>query len=383
MTQTIEINTSRLDFLLAIYNLSKDDLLSMLNEGRKRLYTLNDIYNETILLSTLKNIDKIFGKGILFYQDYSEVKNDVGTSVFFRKMSFETELNRESIRVVHQFETQKELIDAYAKLSQLSLKKKIDEYKVENTPRHVAQKVRSLFIPDRKVRNDREFLVSMIKQCAELNVFVFEHIEAPNKKDKVNIDGFFLRPNMIVLKRQKYSYKREIFSLAHEIGHCLLGVEEVESIVDFSYRANISAIEKWCNEFAFYLLLGESANEFDAIDSVDASNDYCFELVKKISQERCISRLAIYTQLLYSGKVTRNNYSRIREDLESQFQNYLTDLKAKYRDSDSHPMPPRPILSPLFVDTMQYALYKGVINEATFCEKLKVKKNELSKYIEW
>ena len=53
-------------------------------------------------------------------------------------------------------------------------------------------------------------------------LFVFEYIETWNKKEKTNIDGFYLKPNVIVLKHHKH-YKREIFTLAHELGHCLLG----------------------------------------------------------------------------------------------------------------------------------------------------------------
>jgi radical SAM superfamily enzyme YgiQ (UPF0313 family) len=43
-------------------------------------------------------------------------------------------------------------------------------------------------------------------------------IETWNKKEKANIDGIYLSPNVIVLKRQK-SYRRETFTLIHELGH--------------------------------------------------------------------------------------------------------------------------------------------------------------------
>jgi Zn-dependent peptidase ImmA (M78 family) len=42
--------------------------------------------------------------------------------------------------------------------------------------------------------------------------------ETHNKKEKANISVFYLSPNVIVLKRNQKFLKREIFTLAHELG---------------------------------------------------------------------------------------------------------------------------------------------------------------------
>ena len=42
---------------------------------------------------------------------------------------------------------------------------------------------------------------------------------------------------------------------------------------------------------------------------------------------------------------------------------------------------PRPIISDLFRDTMQCALYRGVIDEATFCRQLNVKPERMRAYL--
>lgn len=383
MSQTVEINKGRIDFLLTIYRLSKEELLGMLNEKRKRLYVIDDVYCDTIQLSTLKNIDKIFGKGLLFYQDFAEIRQDAGSSVFFRKKAFETQLNRESIRIVHKYETEKGLLDAYSRLSHFSVKNRPRRHGVAENPRETADAVRSLFLPERKCKKDRDLLVSMIGLCAKQGIYVFEYIEAGNKKDKINIDGFFLNPDMIVVKRQSTSYKREIFTLAHEIGHCLLGIEEAESVDDATRGARVSDVERWCNNFAFYLLLGESARKLDSIRSVDETNDYCHDIIAELSSERSISRAAIYTQLFYCGKLSRGAYEVIKSNLDEEFRMYLEDMKSKAKASGGHPALPKPIMSPLFVETMQYALFKGVIEEVTFCERMGIKGKDLKKYIEW
>lgn len=104
----------------------------------------------------------------------------------------------------------------------------------------------------------KEFLRALISKFAEKNILVFEFVETWNKKEKANIDGFYLAPNVIVLKRHQSSFRREIFTLIHELGHYLLNEEEIEEL-DISNFANnkLSDIERWCNDFAYYFLVGD------------------------------------------------------------------------------------------------------------------------------
>ena len=77
---------------------------------------------------------------------------------------------------------------------------------------------------------------------ATKNIMVFEFIETWNKKEKANIDGFYLKPNLIVLKRHQ-SFSREIFTLAHELGHYLLDEEEIEEINYSVYNKNFHQLK--------------------------------------------------------------------------------------------------------------------------------------------
>lgn len=49
-----EFNIERLNYLLMLYGMSKERLLSYLNEGRKRTFTLEDISGDEIKVSLLK-----------------------------------------------------------------------------------------------------------------------------------------------------------------------------------------------------------------------------------------------------------------------------------------------------------------------------------------
>lgn len=44
----VEINKKRLEYLLALYKMSVDDLLSLLNKGRKRITGAADISGDSI-----------------------------------------------------------------------------------------------------------------------------------------------------------------------------------------------------------------------------------------------------------------------------------------------------------------------------------------------
>ena len=69
-----EFNIERLDYLLMLYGMSKEQLLSYLNEGRKRAFTLEDVSGDEIKVSLLKKIDDIFKRGLSFYLDFSPIK---------------------------------------------------------------------------------------------------------------------------------------------------------------------------------------------------------------------------------------------------------------------------------------------------------------------
>ena len=49
----VEINKKRLEYLLALYKMSVDDLLSLLNKGRKRIAGAADISGDSIDLGVL------------------------------------------------------------------------------------------------------------------------------------------------------------------------------------------------------------------------------------------------------------------------------------------------------------------------------------------
>lgn len=381
MSATTEFNIERLDYLLALYGMSKEQLLAHLNEGRKKLFTLQDISGDTIKVALLKKIDGVFKKGLPFYLDYSPIGAGKETKVFFRKRRFLSELSFEDKRIVDSFESLKSLLDGYRALTDTS----DTEYPLRGSantslsPQSVAAKVRNDFLPQKDIADHKKFLREIIKKLADLNVYVFEFVETWNKREKASIDGFYINPNVIVLKRQK-SYKREIFTLAHEIGHYLLGIEDVEALdmakVEHSRATN--KVERWCNDFAFYLIAGDAVGELDQFHEYSENLN---QTIDRLASSTHISRMAWYTKLAYNKVVPMPIYRAIITHLEEDFENRQREKKEEQKSKQSAARAPRPIISPLYLETMQYAYHYGLVSEATFCEQLKIPQNKLDKYL--
>lgn len=388
---TIKININRLSHLLTLYSLSKDDLLSKINIVRKKPLTEKDLFGEEIKISYLKKIDEIFKKGLSYYIDPKDIKKTNAESIFFRKDNFNAELNLEARLVVNKYEEDKISFHTIAKLSDFKLNRKLSVYQITDNPRKVSNEVRHLLYPEFD-KNNKQFLKNFIAKLAENNILVFEFIDHPRKKEKANINGFYLSPDVIVLKRNQKSFNREIFTLAHELGHYLLNKEEIDDNIDneILYNHTLSTVERWCNDFAFYFLISNFDEAIEKIEIATKENDYNIEILRKISEHTHLSTIALYTRLLLNSKISPVNYKNItnyifgkikeRETLEKQ---KLEIEKQKALDEGRKLIAPiaKPIISPLYLKTLQSALYNGLLNEADFCRKLNINPQKIDKYL--
>ena len=229
--------------------------------------------------------------------------------------------------------------------------------------------------------------MKFIENLANYNITVFEFIETHNKRENANINGFFLAPNIIVLKRIQKSIKREIFTLAHEFGHYLLNIEEIDDISeDYLHQTSLSRIEKWCNDFAWYFLAGDYADIIENLDNASIQNNFQDDIVTEISKNTALSSIAIYTRLVISNKISQNNYTdvcnRIFEAIqERENQKRLKIEQDKAQGIISQARPPKPIISPLVVKTLQSAFYEGIIGESEFCKRLHINPDKIERYL--
>ncbi|MGY2131198.1 ImmA/IrrE family metallo-endopeptidase [Hymenobacter sp. HD11105] len=395
--ETVELNINRLNHLMSLYRVTKEDVLQKLNEKRKKLITEQEVFSDEIKVSLLKKIDQVFNKGLAYYIDPKDPAKSTEESIFFRKDNFNASLTLGAKQIVNKFEEDKISFTALAKLADFKLKRQVPVYKLNDKPEDVAEKLKDYLYPE--FDNDkRTFLKNFISKLAEFNILVFEFVETHNKKEKANINGLFLAPNVIVLKRNQKAFRREIFTLAHELGHYLLNEEEIDGnvnseavLVNKSFHYDDSnEIENWCNNFAFYFLIGNYKNVINNLSGANSSNDYHHGLVDEISQNTHLSELALYTRFLIKGIISSANYINISNEIQQKFKAYELALKQEREIEKQKALDagkklggqtPKPIISPLYLRTLQGALYNGLINESEFCRKLNINPNKLDKYL--
>ena len=384
--ELITINKERIKYLLALFNMSEEEFLRAAGKGLKNPLNWGDVYRDVISLNTLKRVDSVFRKGLFYYADPTTPPKNKDISVFFRKESFETDLNIGARQRVREFEDLKIRLNVISKLSDIKLYRRLPMCMIDDDPREVAFSVRGKVLPEFTAEK-RAFLRNFINKLGEMNVLVFEFVDIWQKKEKANVDGFYLSPNAIVVKRRQESFSREIFTLAHELGHYLLNMEEIEEvdIVSLSH-ASVSDVERWCNTFAYYLLIGKDRSVMlESVGSFDAFNDYGYNLVKQISKETNLSRLAIFTNLFVQKRLSYDSYANIKVSLDEQWHE-KEYRKVQRREEDKangvklHGRNPQPIRADVVKNIYTVALSSGVIGEQEYCKAMRIKPENINAF---
>lgn len=344
-------------------------------------------------LKLLQKIDVVFNKGLSYYLDPKDPIKSGEESIFFRKDDFNAELSFGARQIVNKFEEDTISFAALSKLIDYKIKRVIPVYTISDDPQIVAVETRRTLCPVFTAEK-RDFLRDFIGKLADSNILVFEFVETWNKKETANINGLFLAPNTIVLKRNQKALRREIFTLAHEVGHYLLNAEEIDGSASGeakgSKKTNESGVERWCDSFAYFFLAGEYEREVAALGQATADNDYYRDAVEAIAQKTPLSTLAVYTRLFRTNRVSAHNYDNIYngiiEDIKrrQEADKAEADRKRQQAKDEGKPMggaAAQPIISPLYLNTLRGALYSGVINERDFCARLRISADKMEKYL--
>lgn len=381
----IHHNIERINYLLALFQMSEDELLAKISEGLKNPIKREEIWGQEIKVSNLKKIDEIFKKGIQFYLDPTTPKIDNSSSIFFRKTELGSTLNLGAKQIVNQFEETSFSLSALAKLSDVIFERMLPRFLIQHDPKEAGREIREKLNPAFKAK-PKDYLIEIIRVLAEVNIMVFEYVESWNKVEKSNIDGFFLKPNVIVLKRNQKSFRREIFTLVHELGHYLLDEEVAEEVNHHSINSGNNKIEKWCNEFAYYFISYRYDELISDLDYATKENDFHNSVIQDISNRTHLSKMSIFTRLLINEKISPVFYNIIKSNLQEEFI-ALQEEEKKKRELDKEMGKPSagsipvPIKSPLLVSTYQKAYFEGALSEYEFCKRLNIKSENFEKYI--
>ena len=386
------INKNRIKYLLDQYKLSDESFLDLFNDGRKKIISIEDFRKINngltgVDINYLKRIEKIFGCGLTWVVVKDNAPDRKRKSVFFRKEKFNTYLDFYSKKVVSGYEDLKFNIEALSKYVDFNLKDKIEKkYTTKDNPSVVAEVINNDFdilrrklLANKTIKNgndEKTYLVNLIRMLGELNIFVFEHLEAPVRKEKVSFDGFFISPNIIVVKRQQKYLRREIFTLIHEFAHYLLNMEEVDDDDDDKIFRIESDVEQWCHSFAFYFLLGNEKKLFNDLNIANNSNNFNKTEIEKIYSKTKLSFKAIYTNLLINNKISKDAYKMIIDDINKAIRE--GEVRKKMKQDEQKDLGatvfgvPKPIVSNIFKELVVSNFFEGNINEPELRSFLKI-----------
>ena len=362
----IQVNQQRLSYLLDLFGLTQEQLLQKINSisKNKKPIEKEEIFSNQIKLPALRKIDDLFKQGLNYYTDPSNIEHSEDNSIFFRKDSFNTKVNFGDRLRVNAIERDRYYLNALVKLCDYPLLNTSFDCNIKQNPEKVAQEVRERFYPKKQYDNDKDFLKALINKFSEQNIIVFEFVENWNLKYKSSVDGFFIAPNVIAIKRQEGSFKREIFTLVHELGHYLLNEEELDQPIVGQVSTN-NRIEKWCDSFAFSFLIGTDKNYL-----LNETSNFSLRESKilKIVNEKHLSRLALFTNLAINGKISWEKYKAIQKELGEEYeknrrQKETNKIIQREQGIENNARSPKPIRSSLEQDIYRNAFLSGVIGE--------------------
>lgn len=401
-----ELNPMRLNYLLDLFRLSKESFLELIKGSNKHpILTLDELNailknNKKIKIGVLKKIDKIFEKGITWYISKRDLSEKDKLSIFFRKDSFNAKLNLGSIKLIERFERKKFEIENLCNFINFNAERKL-KFNLRDNPKKVAIEVKAKFnlVEEKLKKNkllkssklDRDYLENLIRIIEEFNIFVFEFIDSREKEELVaNFNGFFMGPNLIVIKRQQEYMKREIFTLIHELGHYLIEKEEIDEIVGEDFSKNINEVEKWCNDFSYYFLIGEFDEKLKLLSEANEKNDFHREIINTITEKTHISNFALYTRLRINSQISEVDYNiiytKIKEKIFEDKQKRKAELGFEKEQAEKegrilHFGQKVPIESKLFKELVRINYFEGNINQNGVMESLGVKNKSFDEVI--
>ena len=395
-----KINPKRWRYVLELYGFSDEAFLSLLNQNKKRKILTFEEYNQIIEqkkdinIALLKKFDKIFEQGLTWYISKRELPEKRNSSIFFRKDSFNSDLNFESKKLIESYEELKFETQILCKQIGFQSKKILDEFSISDDPKNIAKKIRERFddveknLIEKKIikkaSNDREYLQNLIRIIEQFNVFVFEFVDR-KRKSEISFSGFFMLPNIIVIRRQQKYLRREIFTLLHEFAHYLLNIEEIDDNIESNTFENQSKVEKWCNNFTYEFLVRGFEQDFSKLKYASVENDFYKDEINHLIANTFLSEFALYTRLKIENKISKIDYDEIKEDIirnirrkdeEQKIIMARKKEKAKELGKKFIMRGPKEIRSNLFEEIVKINYFEGNIKENKLREYLKIKPNK-------
>ena len=354
-----EVNPERIVYLADLLGLSRQEVCDLVRDGRKTVVKEEDLFGPHIQIRYLEKLQEVLGKGLGFFINTDPLTYEKNSVLYRKEHRHNCELQYADRLLVSTTEDEAIWQSALCATLWNRLHRILSRYSLADNPVEVAYEVRAeMEIRDQPYKDIRKHLHYLMRRLGKFHIIVREHVESP--KHKNNLAGFFLRPLTIVIKRQQH-VGREIFTLAHELGHYLLDKEELDGM---PFDKENSKEEKWCNDFAFAFILGrEKVKQLKSFKPKEVRDP--FGAIAAFSSANHISRLAIYCHLAKRRVITWKDYNEIKSEIRARHEQEERAYRRKANGTSSRQggRKLRPLFSPLEQKIYLNAFYAGIVKE--------------------
>jgi Zn-dependent peptidase ImmA (M78 family)/transcriptional regulator with XRE-family HTH domain len=344
------VNIDRIRWCMADRNITAEELAAEIGVKDEKIRAILN-GEEALSLTQLKNIAKYFNRGLLFFISQGEVnETKLRTSGFRTLTNQHPGLDAQVKALMERVERQRQIF--------LSLREELGEDEMQSfqppridqhNPKAAASVVREWL----NVNDDCSF--DGYRRSIELKgILVFRsnpYIGPWRVPSESEIEGFSIYHDNypIIFVRKREARQRELFTLAHELGHLILhregSIDSEENIFSVQSR------EREVNAFAGHLLVPEDALS-RIVDSQRPHNPQDFDdWLRNPARNLGVSVEVLLRRLLDDGRLSRNAYKAYRTWKNEQVSTLTGFAPRSYRHRE-----PVGVFGKSFVGTVLEAL---------------------------
>lgn len=350
MASIKSVNIDRIRWCMDDRNISAEELAAEIGVNKVKIHEILG-GEATLSLTQLKNIAKYFNRGLLFFMSKGDVNETNLRTSGFRTLTNEYPgLDAQIKALMERVERQRQIF--------LSLREELGEDEMQSfqppridrqDPKAAARVVRKWL----NVNDDHSF--DGYRRLIELKgILVFRsngYIGPWRVPTESEIEGFSIYHESfpIIFVRKREARQRELFTLAHELGHLILhregSIDSEENIFAVQSR------EREVNAFAGHLLVPD-----DALSRIDDSqrprNPQEFDdWLRNPAKNLGVSVEVIVRRLLDDGRLNRSDYKAYRNWKNEQVSTQTGFAPRSYRHRE-----PVGVFGRSFVGTVLEAL---------------------------
>lgn len=378
-TEPINFNKENLLKYLAFFDLDLDEIVKQITTEKtkeeKKEKIKQSLNNGKIEINFLNKIANFLKIDIcqLFFKEFKETP----LVLKFKNKNSQIPLTINDNHILRYYQNIREDIAIFDNSTFSNFKNKIEDNVIE-----VAKEYRNQFqlegFIQKKKRSENEVFNFLRQKIEEHEIYVFKNNKGDRGQKKglsKNLQGCIFLDNefpTLILINNDYPQTAQISTLLHEYAHYLLGIPEIEATENF----NKTEIEKWCNRFAYHLMM-----PIEKEDQEIKENSFNLNRIDLLSQKYFISKASFVVRFKELKIITQKDYSNFFQQY-SNFDETPTKKEKKINGGGNFHNTKKERMSKKFLSLISNSLLEGKINRGEFAKYIGIKDQKVKEYLQ-